>query len=78
MAVAQGDSYVIAVHETFNGNDEVLPPIIAYHLATVNYGEHVTELEEAELFGASLLGMDVDAYYERICKIADDFSSELC
>ena len=71
MAVAQGETYVIAVHESFQKKLEYLPIIIAYHLATVNYGEHVVELEEAELFGASLLGIDVDEFYEKICQIFD-------
>ncbi len=76
MAVPQEDAYVIAVHESFKENEDALPFIIAYHLATVNYGEHVVELGEAELFGASLLGMEVDEYYERVCGIADVFQAE--
>ncbi|MBC8202013.1 MAG: hypothetical protein H8E86_08195 [Planctomycetes bacterium] len=74
MAVAQGDSYVIAVHDLFKENQESLPWVIAYHLATVNYGEHVIESDEAELFGASLLGMDVEEYYEKICLIIDNLA----
>ncbi|MBT4585233.1 MAG: hypothetical protein HOC93_09175 [Phycisphaerae bacterium] len=71
MAIAQGDGYVIAVHDSFRDDIEALPILIAYHLATVNYGEHVTEVGEAELFGASLLGMDVDVFYEKMCAFAD-------
>ena len=71
MAIAKGDSYVIAVHDLFKDEPEALPILIAYHLATVNYGEHVTEAGEAELFGASLLGMVVDAYYEKVCALVD-------
>ncbi len=76
MAVAQGDEYVIAVHDSFKGKQDSLPLIIAYHLATVNYGEQVVELEEAELFGASLLGLDVDAYYEKICLVVDSLPNK--
>ncbi len=75
MAVPQDDSYIIAVHDSFKDKSDVLPCIIAYHLATVNYGENVVESTEAELFGASLLGLEIDDYYERICEIADSFSS---
>ncbi|MBC8203208.1 MAG: hypothetical protein H8E91_05205 [Planctomycetes bacterium] len=71
IAIAQDDGYVIAVHDSFRDIPEALPILIAYHLATVNYGEHVTEAGEAELFGASLLGMDVDVYYEKVCALAD-------
>ena len=71
MAVAQGDAYVIAVHDSFKEYLELLPWVLAYHLATVNYGEHVIESAEAELFGASILGMDVEEYYEKVCLIID-------
>jgi hypothetical protein len=36
----------------------------------VNYGEIVSH-EEAELFGATLLGMDVEEYYRALCDLAD-------
>ncbi|MBC8309870.1 MAG: hypothetical protein ISR75_06645 [Phycisphaerales bacterium] len=75
-AVPSEEGYVIALHDWFEGKQEVMPVVIAYHLATVNYGEHVVETAEAELFGASLLGLDIDAFYEQICSIANDWENK--
>ena len=59
------------IHPLFRDRPEVVPLLAAYHLVTVNYGEIATE-EEAELFGATLLGLSVDAYYEALCRLADE------
>ncbi len=66
-----GDGYCLYVHPSFEGRSEDLPLLVAYHLVCVNYGDIVTA-EEAELFGAALLGMDVEAYYQRLCQLADE------
>jgi hypothetical protein len=76
VAVPSEEGYVIAVHEDFKTKQKVLPVIIAYHLATVNYGEHVIEAEEAELFGASLLGLEVDDFYNEMFQIAEDWENQ--
>ena len=39
-----------------------VPLLVAYHLVRVNYGE-IAGPEAAEVFGATLCGMDVDDYY---------------
>ena len=36
----------------------------------INYGDIATH-EEAELFGATLLGLDQEHYYATLCKLAD-------
>lgn len=64
------DGYQLVVHPYFAGRWEVLPLLIAYQVPAINYLDVATH-EEAELFGATLLGMDVDAYYERVCRLAD-------
>ena len=71
---AEGDgprSYRIHVHEHFARRPQDWPALVAYHLPTVNYADLVTH-EEAELFGATLLGMEVEAYYELVCALADE------
>jgi len=67
---APSDGYRLFVHPCFEARPDALPLLIAYHLVDVNYGEMATH-EEAELFGATLLGMNVDSYYEAICQLAD-------
>ena len=64
------DGYDIVVATMFKDREEDLVAIIAYHLVRVNYLDVATHVE-AELFGATLLGLDVDEYYQRLCELAD-------
>ncbi|MFT7668721.1 MAG: hydroxylamine dehydrogenase [Planctomycetota bacterium] len=59
------------VHEKFQARPEALLRLVAYHIPSVNYSDLVAS-EEAELFGASLLGMALDDYYSEICLLADE------
>ncbi len=68
------DGFCLHVHPRFRDRDEALPLLIAYHLVCANYGEVATH-EEAELFGASLLGRSVDDYYQAVCGLADELST---
>lgn len=62
--------YCLFIHPYFENQQENLPLLIAYHIVDINYGEIATSAE-AELFGATLLGLDVDAYYQALCELAD-------
>jgi hypothetical protein len=66
--------YCLFVHPYFEQRLDALPLLIAYHIVTVNYGDIATA-GEAELFGATLLGMDVEAYYEAVCRLADELGA---
>ncbi len=44
--------------------------LIAYHIPVINYGT-IVEALDAELFGATLLGLEVEAYYQALCELAD-------
>ena len=68
------DGFEIVVHPYFRDREEDLPLLVAYHLVAVNYGEIATR-EEAEAFGAALLGLEVDDYYERVCRLADELAA---
>ena len=63
--------YTMVVHPHFEDRPEVLPLLVAYHIPTINYMDVVTH-KEAELFGATLLGMPVDSYYDQLCTLADE------
>jgi len=65
------DGFDLLVHPRFDGRPEALAALVAYHVPSINYLDVATRVE-AELFGATLLGMDVDAYYERVCALADE------
>ena len=62
--------FVLCIHPCFAERYDVLPLLVAYQLVRVNYGEIATH-EEAELFGAALLGLDAEEYYQRLCELAD-------
>ena len=64
------DGFVLSIHPFFQDRKDTLPLLIAYHLVLVNYGD-IASHEEAELFGANLLGMDVEEYYRQLCQWAD-------
>ncbi|MFQ5501302.1 MAG: hypothetical protein ACE5EQ_03255 [Phycisphaerae bacterium] len=65
------EGFQLFIHPHFRDRSDALPLLIAYHLVRVNYGEIATH-EEAELFGATLLGLEVDAYYQSVCRLADE------
>ncbi len=68
------DGFRLCVHPHFAGRAE-LPLLVAYHLVAINYGEIATR-EQAEVFGALLLGLDPDEYYERVCRLADEVAAQ--
>lgn len=62
--------FCLYVHPMFESDDELLPLLIAYYIPSVNYGDVASHVE-AELFGATLLGLDVEEYYRILCWAAD-------
>ena len=64
-------AFRLVVHEFFEGRDADVVLLAAYHIPSINYLDIVTH-EEAELFGSTLHAMDIEAYYERVCELADE------
>lgn len=62
--------YCLCIHPVFEASPDVWPLMIAYHIPPINYGD-ITEPEDCEAFGAALLGMDPEAYYAKLCELAD-------
>lgn len=69
------DGFHLIIHPRFRDRVEALPRIAAYYLVRVNYGSVATRVE-AELFGATLLGLDVERYYEALVSLSDELSGE--
>lgn len=69
------DGYVISLHHSFEGRHDLLPALILYQSVLVNYGDLATAVD-AELFGSGVLGMDRDAYYERIVALTNSLWSD--
>jgi hypothetical protein len=66
--------FCLFVHPAFEARREILPLLIAYHIPPVNYGD-IAEPEDCEAFGAALLGLSVESYYQRLCELADSIGS---
>jgi len=64
------DGFLLFVHPMLEKEPRLLPLAVAYHIVRINYGEIVTH-QEAELFGATLLGLDREEYYQALCALAD-------
>jgi hypothetical protein len=67
------DGFKIYVHPFFSLQLERVPHMVLYQLVRVNYGEFASP-DDAEVFGASALGLSRDAYYEMLCQLADEIS----
>ncbi|MES9939469.1 MAG: hypothetical protein ABW104_15520 [Candidatus Thiodiazotropha sp. 6PLUC2] len=68
------DGYTIMVHNYFENRHDDLPLLILYQLVLVNYGDLATA-NDAEIFGATILGMNRETYYERIAALVDSIRS---
>lgn len=77
-AVALGEhpreGFCLFVHPAFEGRRDLWPLLFAYHIPPVNYGDIATA-EDCELFGAVLLGIDQDEYYEALCRLSDSIGA---
>lgn len=64
------EGYVVSLHQSFENRPDVLPALILYQSVLANYGDLATA-DDAEIFGATVLGMDREAYYEQIVTLTD-------
>lgn len=64
------DGFCLFVHPIFERRRDLWPLLIAYHIPPINYGD-IASAEDCEAFGAALLGLDVEAYYDELCALAD-------
>jgi len=62
--------FIIYIHEHFKARLSDVPALVLYQLVGVNYGEFAAG-DEAELFGATALGMKKEEYYQLLCALAD-------
>lgn len=69
------DGFKIYVHPFFSLQLSRVPHMVFYQLVRVNYGEFASA-DDAEVFGASALGLSRDAYYETLCELADEIGGE--
>ena len=64
------DGFTMVVHPFFMAQLPHVPCLVLYQLVLVNYGEFASP-DDAEVFGASALGLTRDEYYATLCALAD-------
>ncbi len=67
------EGFLLLVHPSLEHRHDVLPAAIAYHIPPINYGD-IADADDCLVFGAALLGLSVDAYYEHLCELADSLN----
>ena len=63
------DGFTLFVHPVFMTRLQEVPLLALYQLVLVNYGEFASP-DDAETFGAGVLGLSRDEYYSRLCALA--------
>lgn len=69
------DGFRMCVHPLFASRPAELPLLVLYQLVAVNYGAFASA-DDAETFGAAAFGITRDAYYQRLCALADLVAAE--
>lgn len=64
------DGFVMAVHPALAEHPAWVAHVVLYQMVAVNYGDFASAAD-AEAFGAAALGLTEDAYYARLCTLAD-------
>lgn len=65
------EGFIMYVHPYFAIQPTLVPALVLYQLAAVNYGQFASS-EDAESFGSCALGMDREDYYHLLCEAADE------
>jgi hypothetical protein len=64
------DGFTLYVHPYFSTQVAYVPALVLYQLVLVNYGDFASPTD-AEVFGAAVLGMSQEDYYNGLCEMAD-------
>ncbi len=64
------DGFALCIHPVFKDTPDAWPFLMSYHIPVINYGDLV-DAEVSEVFGATLLGIDQEEYYQAVCRLAD-------
>ncbi len=69
------DGFTLCVHPYFSVNPDRVPAIALYQLVAVNYGIFASP-DDAETFGAAVLGIPRDEYYAQLCELTDEIAGD--
>jgi hypothetical protein len=67
------DGFNIYIHPHFSNRLDLVPSLVLYQLVAVNYGPFASP-DDAEAFGAGVLGISRDDYYAQLCQCADEIT----
>jgi len=68
------DGFRLCVHPYFSVDPGRVPLLALYQVVAINYGEFASP-DDAEIFGAAVLGVPREEYYEALCSMADEIST---
>jgi hypothetical protein len=69
-ALRPEEGFIIFLHPRLKEDLQAAAALLLYQLVAVNYGSFASA-EDAESFGAAVLGITKDEYYEKVCHLAD-------
>ena len=69
------DGYTIFIHPRFADQSRELAYLVLHQLVLVNYGPSATA-DDAEIFGATVLGLTQREYYQALCALADQMGGD--
>jgi hypothetical protein len=70
------DGRVLYVRPILRDRPDLVLLAVAYMIPQINYGDIITD-EHCVAFGATLLGMMEDEFYQAICALADSVGAEI-
>ncbi|MBI5155543.1 hypothetical protein HZA57_09930 [Candidatus Poribacteria bacterium] len=71
-----GGGLILYLRPALAERADLVPFAVAYMIPVINYGEDLIRDEHCLAYGAALFGLSEDAYYERICEVADYAGAE--
>lgn len=66
-----GDGFRLSVHPALQKRGTDLAMAVAYFVPVMNYGSLIND-DHCLIYGATLFGMTIEAYYAELCRIAGD------
>lgn len=72
------EGFTLYLHPVYSAQPSVWPQLVVHQLAQVLSGQQVSA-EEAEVFGAQVLGLSREEYFQTLCELAGQVGGdELC
>lgn len=70
------DGRVLYLRPMLHARPDLLPLAVVYMIPLINYGEIITD-EHCLIYGATLLGLMQEEFYEQVCSMSDLVGAEV-